>query len=91
VSFTSEAWLDVSNTREVPARWLVGASAGWTPWFARSLTLTATVTNLFDVRIAQRLGTTPGVGRIYTPIQDFFGYPLPGRAFFVALTAQTDS
>lgn len=91
VSFTSEAWLDVSNTREVPARWLVGASAAWTPWFARALTLSATITNLFDVRVAQRLGTTPGVGRIYTPIQDFFGYPLPGRAFFVALTAQTDS
>ncbi len=86
VSYVSEAFLDATNdpTVAAPARALVGASAAWSPAFARALSLGVTVTNLFDQRTATRTLLDGSQGRM--PIQDYLGYPLPGRAVFVSLT-----
>jgi vitamin B12 transporter len=89
VSYVSSAFLDASNDpmAMVPPRVLVGASASYNLPFARALTVGTTVTNLFDQRTAPRM-TFDGVRNV--PIQDFMGYPLPGRAWFVSLSATWD-
>jgi hypothetical protein len=74
-----------------PPRALLGAAVSVTPPFARSFTLTVLGTNLLD----QRVGTATvwSGGRAYPvqqPIADFAGYPLPGRAIFVALAFATE-
>ncbi len=93
LTYVSEAYLDTGNLAEIPARTLVGTRVAvvvpWVPW----LTVIGTVTNLFDVRT----GTVPSPVHCAdpaacaetVPVQDFFGYPLPGRAVFVSLTARS--
>lgn len=89
VSYVSEAFLDETNdpVAAMPARALVGASASWSPAFARWLSLGVSVTNLFDQRTATRTLPDGSEGRV--PLQDYFGYPLPGRSVFASLTLAT--
>ncbi len=88
-SYVSEAFLDKVNLAAIPARLLVGLSAAVVPPFARGFTVSATITNLLDARTAQ-VPVPVGIP-VTAPIQDFFGYPLPGRAIFIALTARTEA
>jgi vitamin B12 transporter len=90
VSYVSSAFLDASNDPAaiVPSRVLVGASVSYNLPFARALTVGVTVTNLFDQRTTPRMALSGGV--LNVPIQDFMGYPLPGRAWFVSLSAVFD-
>jgi len=71
----------------MPARALVGATAAWSPAFAPWLALGVSVANLFDQRTATRTRLDGSEGLV--PIQDYFGYPLPGRSLFASLTLST--
>lgn len=88
-SFASISFLSTANVSEVPSRWLLGAQVAFTPPFARWCSAQLAVTNLLDVRTAyasQRLASGRTVEGV-VPLQDFFGYPLPGRSVFFSLTA----
>lgn len=90
VSYVSSAFLTAANVSEVPARWMLGASASMALPFARWLSVQVNATNLLDLRTAyvtQRLASGAQAEGI-APLQDFFGYPLPGRSFFVSLNAR---
>lgn len=84
VSVVSPAWLDRSNCTAVPARALVDVRVGWMPAFLRGWGATLEVTNLLDQRTANQPLCNPigQVTSVTAPIQDFLGYPLPGRAVF---------
>ncbi len=84
VSVVSPAWLDRSNCTAIPARALVDLRVGWMPAFLRGWGATLEVTNLLDQRTAQQPLCNPigQVTSVTSPIQDFLGYPLPGRAVF---------
>lgn len=86
LSYASEAYLEDSNTASavIPARALLGATASWRPAFASRVTLGVTASNLLDQRTASITRGDGSEGRI--AIQDYFGYPLPGRSLFVSLT-----
>jgi len=86
VSHVSSVWLEETNLDDlaVPARTLVGASLAWEPRFPRGLSLSLAVTNLLDVRTVTR--TLRDGGEVPAAVLDFLGYPLPGRAFFAALS-----
>lgn len=88
LSVVSPAWLDRSNCTAIPARALVDARVGWSPAFLRGWGATLEVTNLLDQRTAQQPLCNPigQVTSVTAPIQDFLGYPLPGRAFFGGVT-----
>lgn len=89
LSYVSETFLEVTNdpSAAMPARALVGASASWSPAFAPWVSLGVNVTNLFDQRTATRTRLDGTAGLV--PIQDYFGYPLPGRSVFASLTLTT--
>jgi iron complex outermembrane receptor protein len=83
VSFVSGIFLDEFNAIAAPPRTLLGAGATLRVPGVRGLAVTLTASNLLDQRVAS---VTVQRGAEYTveqPIQDFAGYPLPGRSFFV--------
>lgn len=86
LSYVGLAYLDESNTAAYasPARTLVNASLAWNPSFLRALTLSLDATNLLDLRTAPR--PLPDGTSVTAAVQDFLGYPLPGRALFASLT-----
>lgn len=77
--------LDDANGTIVPARALVGASLTLAPPFLRGLTVSAQLTNLLDARVANRALSNPlgAITATPAPLQDWLGFPLPGRAVFV--------
>ena len=85
VSFVSGIYLDRANTFAAPPRALLGAGAlARVPW-VRGLALSLTASNLLDQRdglvtIGSGLGSERRV-----PIEDFTGYPLPGRSVFATV------
>ncbi len=82
----SSATLDEGGREVIPSRALVGASIAYSPRFARGASVSLSVTNLLDARIATRsLRVGDGTVGVGSPVQDLLGFPLPGRAFFVAL------
>ncbi len=85
VSFVSGIYLDEDNAIPIPPRTLVGAGAAFRlPWI-RGLSLTLTGSNLLDQRVST---LTLHRGTDYTiqqGIQDFAGYPIPGRAVFAMI------
>ena len=84
VSAVSSAWLDRSNCTAIPARALADLRLGWSPRFLGGWGATLEVTNLLDQRTASQTLCNPigDVTAVTAPIQDFLGYPLPGRAVF---------
>lgn len=77
--------LDDANGTVVPARALVGASLGATLPFARGVSVDLRVTNLLDARTGTRPLPNPlgPYTAVPSPLQDWLGFPLPGRAVFV--------
>ncbi|MEZ4393080.1 MAG: TonB-dependent receptor [Polyangiales bacterium] len=77
--------LDDANGTVVPARALLGASLTVAPPFLRGLTVGAQVTNLLDARVVNRTLSNPlgAITATPSPLQDWLGFPLPGRAVFV--------
>lgn len=86
LSYASEAFLEDSNTPSavIPPRALVGATASWSPAFASRLTVGVSASNLLDQRTSTLTREDGSEGRV--AIQDYFGYPLPGRSLLVSLT-----
>lgn len=84
VSAVSSAWLDRSNCTAIPARALADLRLGWSPRILAGWGATLEVTNLLDQRTARQALCNPigDVRAVTAPIQDFLGYPLPGRALF---------
>lgn len=87
VSAVSSAWLDRSNCTAIPARALADLRLGWSPRVLAGWGVTLEVTNLLDQRTASQALCNPigDAAAITAPIQDFLGYPLPGRAVFAGL------
>ena len=90
VSYVSSQYLDEANLESatVPARTLVGASLGYTPAFASWLTVGITANNLLDARTVSR--TLLDGSEAVVPVQDFSGYPLPGRVVLGTLTLRAE-
>jgi outer membrane receptor protein involved in Fe transport len=85
VSFVSGIYLDEANFYAAPERTLVGVGAlVRIPW-ARGLAASLTVSNLLDQRYATVVIHQGRDYPIVQPIEDFVGYPLPGRAFFATV------
>jgi iron complex outermembrane receptor protein len=87
IDFThaSGNFLDRANLFELPARRLWGAGARLA--VSRRTALTAEVKNLTDnivEDIALDPPPRPDLASVPQPISDFFGYPLPGRAFYAS-------
>lgn len=89
---TSGAFLDTAHCVSVPSRAIVGARLSAQLPFARWLSLQLEVTNLLDQRTAtvSPCPAVSGVSTVTVPIQDFFGFPLPGRAVFASAQFDTD-
>ncbi|MCA9489156.1 MAG: TonB-dependent receptor [Myxococcales bacterium] len=85
-SLTSATWADTANIRREAARVLLGATAGARLGAGWSLELD--VRNALDQRTAS-VPRDPLVDdriRVRQPLQDFGGYPLPGRTALLTLT-----
>ncbi|MCB9687635.1 MAG: TonB-dependent receptor [Alphaproteobacteria bacterium] len=85
-SVTSATWADTANIRREAARVLLGATAGAT--LGQGWALELDVRNALDRRSAS-VPRDPLVDdgiRVRQPLQDFGGYPLPGRTFLLTLT-----
>lgn len=89
LSYVSDAFLEESNTptARILSRALVGATASWSPSFIPGLTLSVAATNLLDLRSA--IGERPDGSEGRVAIQDYFGYPLPGRSVFASFSLTT--
>ena len=86
VSVASGTFLDEANLYELPARTL--ASAGLKHELGRGLLLGLEVANLSDERVeylALRPPPSPELASVPRAVSDYFGYPLPGRAFYARL------
>ncbi len=92
VDVASRAFLDDARCVVVPGRAMVGARVSARPPFARWLSLGVEVTNLLDQRTATAspCPAVAGVDTVTVPVQDFYGFPLPGRAFFASAQFDTD-
>jgi iron complex outermembrane receptor protein len=85
VSFVSGVYFDEFNGIAAPPRTLLGAGAQLRVPGVRGFAVSVTGSNLLDQRVAS---VTVHQGADYTiqqPVQDFAGYPLPGRSFFVTV------
>jgi vitamin B12 transporter len=85
-TWQSETFLDQANLQPIPARLLVGAGARieLLPHVGVSLT----VSNLTNVRIEQLAlspAPRPDLTSVPTPLADYFGFPLPGRSYYLTL------
>ena len=83
VSFVSGIYLDEYNAIATPPRTLLGAGATLRVPGVRGLAFTLTGSNLLDQRVASVTVHQGADYAVQQPIQDFAGYPLPGRSFFV--------
>jgi iron complex outermembrane receptor protein len=90
LSYVSEIFFDEANLTPAPPRLLLSAAVALTLPFARAATLTAQGTNLLDQREAVVTITSGTRYDVHQPLADFAGYPLPGRALFLALTVATE-
>ncbi|HWM85169.1 MAG TPA: TonB-dependent receptor [Kofleriaceae bacterium] len=78
--------LDPANLSQVPARALVGA--GIKLEVAPRLLVALEGKNLTDARVEHvplDPAPRPDLARVPRAVSDFFGYPLPGRAFYLTL------
>lgn len=93
LSVMDQTPLDDANGAVVPSRALVGASAGATLPFARGVSLDLRVTNLLDARVGTRPLANPlgPYASVPSPLQDWLGFPLPGRAVFVMVGVEDPS
>lgn len=87
-SYASSAFLTAANELAVPGRVLLDGSLGYTPRWARGLTVGVDVSNLLDARVAL-LPPRVGEPRQVSALQDWLGQPLPGRALFFWVTLET--
>jgi len=76
--FAAATWLDQANYRREEARILLG-TGGRVSHSESGLSLTLEVRNLLN-----RTAVRDGDGRLQ-PLEDFVGFPLPGRTVFVTL------
>jgi iron complex outermembrane receptor protein len=86
--FIAGNYLDPSGRRLVPARALHGAGLeasihGW-------LRMSFEVRNLLDRRVTAWSPVAANTETLRVPLSDFIGYPLPGRSFWVSLSANLD-
>ena len=87
VAVTTGNMLDAAGLSQVPARQLVGA--GIKLEVVPGLLVSLKGKNLLDQRVEQIVldpPPRPDLTRVPRAVADFFGYPLPGRAFY--LTAE---
>ena len=85
-SWQGGTYLDRGNTQPLPDRWLLGAGARIE--LSPHLGLSLSVANLADERTEQLTLTPPprpDLAMVPTPLADFFGFPLPGRSYYLAL------
>jgi vitamin B12 transporter len=85
-SVTSENFLDPANTNPVPARRLFGAGLKFEPVVGLLVGLEAK--NLTDERVEHiSLDPPPRPDLTSAPraVSDFFGYPLPGRSYYLTV------
>jgi len=83
VDVVSGMYLDQNERRPVATRALHGAELRASPRRPAGLTLAVQARNLFDVRTAE-VGRFPDEP-VTRPIEDYLGYPLPGRAVFATV------
>ena len=86
VSFTSGNFLDQAGLSELPARRFIGAGLKFEPM--TGLLVGVEGKNLTDERIetiALDPPPRPDLAQIPRAVADFFGYPLPGRAFYFTM------
>ena len=81
VSVVSGIYLDEFNSVAAPPRTLVGAGASVR--VPAGFTFTITASNLLDQRAASVVLHQGAEYTVTQPVQDFSGYPLPGRSLFV--------
>lgn len=86
-SWVTSSFLDAAGLSAVPTRVLVGAGVRLAPW--RGLSVGIEVKNLTDQRvelIALEPAPRPDLTTAPQAVADVFGYPLPGRAFYLTAT-----
>jgi iron complex outermembrane receptor protein len=90
LELTAGNHLDPANLDQVPRRQLVGAGA--TLAAGAGLLVGVEVENLLDERIETielDPPPRPDLARVPRAIADFYGYPLPGRAFYLTIRWET--
>lgn len=85
-TWQGNTFLDRGNTQPLPDRLLLGAGARIE--LMPHLDLSFSVTNLANERTEQLTLTPPprpDLAMVPTPLSDYFGFPLPGRSYYLAL------
>jgi vitamin B12 transporter len=85
-SWQDETFLDQANLQPIPARLLVGV--GTRVEIVANVGVSFTIANLANVRteqLALNPAPRPDLTSVATPLADYFGYPLPGRSYYLAL------
>ncbi|MFT3694798.1 MAG: TonB-dependent receptor [Kofleriaceae bacterium] len=85
-SFQAQTFLDQANLAPLPARMLLGTGARIA--ITSELGISFAVANLADVRVenlALNPPPSPELAHVPTPLADYFGYPLPGRSYYLSL------
>lgn len=86
-SWVTSSFLDAAGLSRVPGRALIGAGARLAPW--RALSIGIEVKNLTDQRVEHLTlepPPRPDLTSVPQAVADVFGYPLPGRAFYLTAT-----
>lgn len=86
--FIAGNYLDPSGRRLVPARALhgTGVETALNDW----LRVSFEVRNLLDRRVTTWSPVAANTGDLRVPLSDFIGYPLPGRSYWLSLSAKLD-
>jgi iron complex outermembrane receptor protein len=90
LELTAGSYLDPANLDRVPRRARVGLGARAEA--VRGLLFGVEVDNLFDERIESvelDPPPRPDLARVPRAVADFYGYPLPGRAFYLTVQWET--
>jgi vitamin B12 transporter len=85
-TWQSETYLDQTNLQPIPARLLVGA--GVRVEVIANIGVSFNVANLTDLRVEQlplSPPPSPTLTSVPTPLADYFGFPLPGRSYYLTL------
>ncbi len=85
-TWQGDTFLDRGNTQPLPDRWLLGAGARIE--LVPHLGLSFSIANLANERTEQLTLTPPprpDLAMVPTALSDYFGFPLPGRSYYLAL------